>query len=110
MDRKSAPTTDRLRHDIDRGRTGEKVAYSDPAASPLGTDDEAAGTPPSPEAIAHAHAQEMSGGRHSAPGVTDERDREITGELKPKAKSTLSLAFGLIVVILIALALAALFI
>ncbi len=36
---------DQLRHAIDRGRTGSKVAASDPAAAPLGTDDEAAGTP-----------------------------------------------------------------
>jgi hypothetical protein len=32
--------------DIDRGVTGDKVPGSDPAAAPLGTDDEAAGTPP----------------------------------------------------------------
>lgn len=35
----------RLRADIDRGRTGDKVDWPDPAAAPLGTDDEAAGTP-----------------------------------------------------------------
>ena len=39
------PTVDRLRADIDEGRTGEKVRYPDPAAAPLGSDDEAAGTP-----------------------------------------------------------------
>ena len=33
---------DRLRAAIDRGETGDKVAVDDPAASPLGTDDEAA--------------------------------------------------------------------
>ena len=43
--RAAPPTTDRLRIDIDRGRTGEKVDYPDPAAAPLGTDDEAAGHP-----------------------------------------------------------------
>ena len=35
-----------LRHQIDSGQTGDKVAVSDPATSPLGTDDEAAGTRP----------------------------------------------------------------
>lgn len=35
----------RLRDDIVSGRTGDKVAAPDPAAAPLGTDDEAAGTP-----------------------------------------------------------------
>lgn len=41
----SPPPTDRLRIDIDRGMTGDKVNYPDPAAAPLGTDDEAAGHP-----------------------------------------------------------------
>jgi hypothetical protein len=35
----------RLRIDIDSGRTGDKNPAGDPAAVPLGTDDEAAGTP-----------------------------------------------------------------
>ncbi len=39
-------TVDALREAIDRGLTGDKVAGSDPAAAPLGTDAEAAGTPP----------------------------------------------------------------
>jgi hypothetical protein len=39
-------TVDRLRGDIDRGLTGEKVPGSDPAAAPLGTDAEAGGVPP----------------------------------------------------------------
>jgi hypothetical protein len=33
----------RLKEDIDRGRTGDKVDWPDPAAAPLGTDDEAGG-------------------------------------------------------------------
>src|SRR3954470_21030091 len=53
-------TTDRLRADIDSGRTGDKVGFSDPATAPLGTDDEAAGTPPSKAAIAEAARQEVS--------------------------------------------------
>lgn len=39
------PTGERVRADIDSGVTGEKVSASDPAMAPLGTDDEAAGTP-----------------------------------------------------------------
>jgi hypothetical protein len=35
-----------LRDDIDKGKTGDKVAWPDPAAAPLGTDDEAAGALP----------------------------------------------------------------
>jgi hypothetical protein len=52
------PTTSQLRHDIDTGRTGEKVAAPDPAAAPLGTDDEAAGTPPSGQTVAAARDAE----------------------------------------------------
>ena len=42
------PTAQELEGAIDRGHTGDKVAFFDPAASPLGTDDEAAGTPETP--------------------------------------------------------------
>jgi hypothetical protein len=63
-----APTTAKLRHDISRGRAGDKVDVIDPAAAPLGTDEEAAGTPPSPSAIEKAHRQEV----RSSP-VTSER-------------------------------------
>ena len=35
----------RLRNKIDHGGAGDKVAFPDPAAAPLGTDDEAAGLP-----------------------------------------------------------------
>jgi len=52
-------TADRLRNDIDSGRTGDKVAASDPAAAPLGTDEEAAGTPPSREAVELARRHEV---------------------------------------------------
>lgn len=48
-----------LRHAIDTGRTGDKVPVGDPAAAPLGTDEEAAGTPPSREAVAMALQQEV---------------------------------------------------
>jgi hypothetical protein len=37
------PTVDRIRADISGERTGEKVDFPDPAAAPLGTDDEASG-------------------------------------------------------------------
>jgi hypothetical protein len=43
---------DELRSKIDRGGTGDKVDYPDPAAAPLGTDDEAAGHPLTPQQLA----------------------------------------------------------
>jgi len=52
-------TADKLRHDIDHGRAGDKVDFSDPAAAPLGTDAEAAGTPPSQEQLRRARAAEI---------------------------------------------------
>lgn len=57
----TASTTAQLSADINSGRTGDKVAGFDPAAAPLGTDDEAGGHPPTPEQIAMARDQETSG-------------------------------------------------
>ena len=50
--------TERLRHKIDSGRTGDKVAGSDPTVAGLGTDDEAAGKPPRPHEIASTRHRE----------------------------------------------------
>jgi hypothetical protein len=55
---RAGQTADQLRADIDNGRTGDKVAARDPAAAPLGTDEEAAGAAPSAEAVALARRQE----------------------------------------------------
>lgn len=43
--------TAQLRAAIDRGATGSKVPFPDPAAAPLGTDEEAAGTPPASHVV-----------------------------------------------------------
>ena len=58
MPRQSGATTEQLRHDIDQGRTGDKVRFPDPAAAPLGTDEEAAGTPIDPQVIAQTRDAE----------------------------------------------------
>jgi len=73
-------TTAQLRDDIQSGRTGDKVAGFDPAASPLGTDDEAAGTPPSPETVHATRAQEQAGRPSSA------TKNAATPELQPNAR------------------------
>lgn len=49
----------RLRADIDSGRTGDKVAASDPAAVPLGTDAEAGGVPTDAGAASRARQAEL---------------------------------------------------
>jgi hypothetical protein len=52
------PTVAMLQGDIDSGRTGDKNPMFDPSGAPLGTDDEAAGTPPTPFRIALARYYE----------------------------------------------------
>ena len=61
-------TVSQLKHDIDSGRTGDKVNYPDHAAAPLGTDDEAGGTPNSPEQV-HAARMAESARPLDAPGA-----------------------------------------
>lgn len=51
-------TADKLRPDIESGRTASKARAPDPAAAPLGVDEEAAGTPLSREIIAQARREE----------------------------------------------------
>jgi hypothetical protein len=53
-------SAERLRGDIDAGRTGDKVSWPDPAAAPLGTDEEAAGTPLHATMVETARAHETS--------------------------------------------------
>jgi hypothetical protein len=59
-------TTAQLKHDIDSGLTGDRSGGFDPAAAPLGTDDEAAGETLSPELVAQARAQARAGAVDSA--------------------------------------------
>ena len=70
--RDPAPTAAQLKGDIESGRTGDKNPVRDPALAPLGTDDEAAGGPPSPLRVALArHSENLArwmrgGGRSGA--------------------------------------------
>lgn len=66
--RNRGATVAQIKDDIDSGRTGSKVATADPGLSPLGTDDEAAGRPASPETIAKARAEEQRIGRAAQAG------------------------------------------
>ena len=54
-------TIDQLREAIDRGGAADKVNAADPAAAPLGADDEAAGYPPQPAEILRSFGQEIIG-------------------------------------------------
>jgi hypothetical protein len=63
-----APTgaADRLRDDIDRGRTGDKVDWPDPAAAPLGTDDEAGGNTSPSGTVEGAREREVASAANAA--------------------------------------------
>jgi hypothetical protein len=49
---------DQLRAKIDSGQTGDKMPWPDPAAAPLGTDDEAGGAPSTRAQVSAAYRQE----------------------------------------------------
>ncbi|QHQ37371.1 hypothetical protein GO499_10475 [Algicella marina] len=70
---------DQLRDEIDRGGTGDKVAFLDPAAAPLGTDDEAAGLPPERARAAQAMATETVRGQavDTKPGPADRHANHV---------------------------------
>ena len=63
---KPVETTEQLRIAIDQGHGGHKVDASDPAAAPLGTDDEAGGTPNSAAQVRLAGTHEIQA-RPSSP-------------------------------------------
>jgi len=63
---KDTRNVDQLKADIDSGKAGDKIAWPDPAMAPLGTDDEAAGTPPTPDQVRSASRQEAGAGVTSA--------------------------------------------
>lgn len=79
-DEEKTATSDRLRDEIDRGGTGDKVAFSDPAAAPLGTDDEAAGHPPTPEQVRTAM-------EHEAPRAEAAEDKQSPSERLEPSKT-----------------------
>jgi len=58
-DRASGAAAARLRADIDSGRTGDKVAFPDPSAAPLGTDEEAGGVTTPEQALEKARQAEL---------------------------------------------------
>lgn len=66
---------DELRDALDHGRGGDKVNFTDPAAAPLGTDDEAAGTTPTPQQVEWALAAEIGERRDDL--TSGRRDRTI---------------------------------
>lgn len=64
-DKDRGAAAERLRADIDAGKTGDKVAASDPAAAPLGTDEEAGGVTTPDEAVEKARRAEVRLGENA---------------------------------------------
>jgi hypothetical protein len=54
------PTSAMLKADIDSGATGDKIEHYDVGMAQLGTCDEVAGTPPTPERVALARKTEAA--------------------------------------------------
>jgi hypothetical protein len=97
------PNVERLRSDIDGGRTGDKVPFPDPAAAPLGTDDEAAGTPPDAARLALAAREHARADAHDAAVVGGSRrsDRRRAGAKPVVAVALVALAFALLLIALL---------
>jgi hypothetical protein len=69
-----------LRGDIDSGRTGDKVAGFDPAAAPLGTDEEAGGTPTDPALVGQMRrAERVNVSTNDAHGASPELAPDAKG-------------------------------
>nr|WP_245435776.1 hypothetical protein [Microvirga calopogonii] len=77
------PTVAMLQGDIDSGRTGDKNPMFDPSGAPLGTDDEAAGTPPTFFRVAmaryHETVERWAGGNWKPDSVHHKWDAVLVG-------------------------------
>ncbi len=79
-----SPTALELKNAIDTGGTGDKVDFPDPAAAPLGTDDEAAGLPDTPDRVATALGHELIAHAGATPAGTEASEaRRSTQRLRP---------------------------
>jgi len=101
-----APNAAQLSGDINSGRSGDKVAGFDPAAAPLGTDEEAGGYSPTPGEIAQARELE------NRPGVSGHKANASEPALTPDGvagrwPSALIWAAGLVALMVVAVVIAA---
>jgi hypothetical protein len=98
MSQRKAPTSDRIRQEIDHGRAGDKKGFPDPAAAPMGTDAEAGGASPTPQERDMAYQAEIarrpdgpaaSGARRPVPVRQDDAHAARAGEPTPVIPSAL---------------------
>ena len=67
------PTSAQLKGDIDSGRTGDKIPHVDVGAAPLGTCEEAGGTPPTSQEVRLARQTERAPSEKAAAGYVHQR-------------------------------------
>lgn len=89
-------TTAQVKGDINAGRTGDKVAGADVAASPLGTDDEAAGETFSSEEIARVRAREREGRPAGGSANAATPELQPDARLGPQRHLALAIAVGVV--------------
>ncbi|MCJ2087614.1 hypothetical protein MKK88_16720 [Methylobacterium sp. E-005] len=68
-----APTAAQLKGDIDSGRTADKTPHMDVGAAPLGTCEEAGGTPPSSQEVRLARQNERAPSEKTKTGYVHQR-------------------------------------
>ena len=68
-----APTSAQLKGDIDSGRTGDKIPHMDVGAAPLGTCEEAGGSPPTSQEVRLARQNERAPSEMKAAGSMHRR-------------------------------------
>jgi hypothetical protein len=68
-----APTAAQLKGDIDSGRTADKAPHMDVGAAPLGTCEEAGGTPPTAQEVRVARQNERAPSERAAKGYVHQR-------------------------------------
>ena len=67
------PTSAQLKADIDSGRTADKTPHMDVGAAPLGTCEEAGGTPPTSQEVRLARQNERAPSEKAAAGYVHQR-------------------------------------
>ncbi|MHB2211386.1 hypothetical protein [Methylobacterium sp. CM6257] len=67
------PTAAQLKADIDSGRTADKTPHMDVGAAPLGTCEEAGGTPPTSREVRLARQNERAASEKAAAGYVHQR-------------------------------------
>jgi hypothetical protein len=103
VDRALNPAEEKAR--IDRGETGDKVPGFDPAAAPLGTDEEAAGTHAMPDGMAAVRRPPL----RPPAGQTPAPEDSIAPDADPaKPRGNWGWAVAVVVVVVVAIVVAVL--